>query len=427
MKLPAQLREEFWTQDAANGGWIRSQYDEIKTVLENRDLAWSKAQYRRIREHAIAHTAFYRDYEADDIFPVLNKLEILEHYEDHKADSGFLTPLHISSTSGSTGTPFSVIQDYKKRMRNIADLQVFGELCDYPPRERMVFFRVLSEKLHRTPEQEDRENIYYVDSSNLSSEQLEKMTQVLLEKQPRIVFSYASTLVELGKYIDRRDIDPKAFGLRSALTAGEGIAEGDRRMLERVFGCPLYRRYSDMELGIMGQDKGNGGEYILNYGSYYFECLKIDRDEPADSGEVGRIVVTDLFNYAFPMIRYDTGDLGVMEYFDDGRLPVLKEIYGRSRDCVYATNGDLVSPAKISVSMWGAAGVSQWQFLQEDRNRYILKINGNRSCDYGPILDKMRQILGIDAQVSLEFVDEFPVVASNKRRAIICNYDPNTK
>ncbi len=422
MKTPEQLRKEFWENDIdSTGGVIFNQYNEIKDIISNKDVTWINKQYLAIKQFAIEHTEYYRNLNIDSEFPVVSKMSILANYEAHKANGGFELPIHISSTSGSTGTPFAVLQDYQKRMRNIADLQVFGEFCDYPVRERMVFLRVLSEKLHRTKEQEDRENIYYMDSSDLSSAGLERMKQYVLEKKPRILFSYASTLVELAKHIIKSDQN-EVFSMKSILTGGEGISDENRQLLEKAFGCTVYRRYSDMELGILGQDNGNGSSYELNWGSYYFECLKEDSDEPTNSGEVGRIVITDLFNKAMPMIRYDTGDLGVMEYFNDGRLPILKEIYGRKRDCIYSTRGDLISPAKISVSMWGAEGVHQWQFIQEDKFDYTLKLNCSENTDVVKMVDKLKDIVGADSRITVLFVDEIPVISSNKRRAVICNY-----
>lgn len=422
MKTPEQLRKEFWENDiASTGGVIFNQYNEIKDIISNKDVDWINKQYLAIKQFAIEHTEYYRNLNIDSEFPVVSKMSILANYEAHKANGGFELPVHISSTSGSTGTPFAVLQDYQKRMRNIADLQVFGEFCDYPVRERMVFLRVLSEKLHRTKEQEDRENIYYMDSSDLSSAGLERMKQYVLEKKPRILFSYASTLVELAKHIIKSNQN-EVFSMKSILTGGEGISDENRQLLEKAFGCTVYRRYSDMELGILGQDNGNGSSYELNWGSYYFECLKEGSDEPTKSGEVGRIVITDLFNKAMPMIRYDTGDLGVMEYFNDGRLPILKEIYGRKRDCIYSTRGDLISPAKIFVSMWGAEGVNQWQFIQEDKFDYTLKLNCSENTDVAKMVDKIKDIVGADSRITVLFVDEIPVISSNKRRAVICNY-----
>lgn len=331
------------------------------------------------------------------------------------AKDGYEIPVHTSSTSGSTGTPFSVVQDKIKRSRTIADLQVFGERCGYLPRERMILFRVLSDHLHRSQSQEEKENIFYIDSSDLSDEKLGAMEHSILELEPVIIFSYASTLVELAKYIQSREI--REYKVKAVLTAGEGISEENRLLLEKVFGCKVYRRYADMELGILAQDYGDGGNYYLNWGSFYFECLKLDSDEPAEEGEVGRIVITDLFNKAFPMIRYDTGDLGILEKTDD--FPVLKDIYGRIRDCVYSVDGRLISPAKISVSMWGMDKIKQWQFIQESEDRYTLKINSDSKIDLSAVIEKLKVILG-GGEFNIEYVDEIPVLSSNKRRAVIC-------
>ena len=50
--------------------------------------------------------------------------------------------------------------------------------------------------------------------------------------------------------------------------------------------------------------------------------LPQDCDEPAEPGELGRIVVTDYYNKTFPMVRYDTGDTGMMRIDRDekGRI-----------------------------------------------------------------------------------------------------------
>lgn len=420
-KTPAELRKAFWNEDQINGGVIRNQYEEIKNVLKSQDFEFVKNKLRFIKEHAIKNTEFYSKYSVDSDFPVMNKAKLIENKDICVAKAGYDLPLHISSTSGSTGTPFSVVQNYTKRMRTIADLNVFGELADYPSHECMVFFRALNSKMYRTPEQEDIENIYFIDSSDLNQNGLEKMRMAIVEKKPWIIFGYSNTLVEIAKYISSISSKENKFTMKSILTGGERLSENDRLFLKDVFNCKVYRRYSDMELGILGQDDGNGGVYKLNWGSYYFECLKLDTDEKAADGEIGRIVITDLFNYAFPMIRYDTGDLGVVQY-NKFNFPEFKDILGRSGDCVYSTHGDLVSYHKIDNEMWGANGVKQWQFIQESQNFYILKLNLEQKIDTSIYVDKFRKILGSDANIEIQLVEEIPVLSSTKRRAVICNY-----
>lgn len=394
----------------------------MKRVLYDKNMVWVEQRLLDIKRHAIQQTEFYKDYKETDEFPVVNKMTLIENHDACLAKEDIRHRPTFRPLAAVQELLFSVTQDFKKRKRTIADLKVFGELCDYPSHERMVFFHVINAKLHRTPEQEDRENIYYIDSSDLGDAHLEEMKNALLDKKPRIVFSYSSSLVELAKYIDRTGIPEGGFSMKSVLTGGEGLSDENRKLLEKVFGCTVYRRYSDMELGILGQDMGNGSEYILNWGSYYFETLKLDSDKPTEPGEAGRIVITDLFNYAFPMIRYDTGDLGILDKSNPNDLPKLKEIYGRVRDCVYATDGRLISPAKVSVMMWGSDGVKQWQFIQETKDNYILKLNCEKKVDTEIYVKKFKGLLGESADIEVQLVDEIPVTSSNKRRAVICNY-----
>lgn len=421
MELGERLRNEFWENDEKNGGHIRSQYDEIKSVLDNNDMNWVLERLRDIKLHAAAHTEFYKGLGEYDDFPVVNKSIIIENRQMFIADTGYKEPLHTSSTSGSTGTPFSVLQDMMKRKRTIADLQIFGELAGYPSHERMIFFRALNPAHKRSPEQEERENIFYIDSSDLGEEGLEIMLRSVAEKEPMCLLSYSSTIVELARYADTIEAKPNFPYINSVITIGEGLSEENKELIERVFSCRVFRRYSDMELGILAQDSEDGSGYILNYGSYYFECLKTDSNEPAEDGEVGRIVVTDLFNYAMPMIRYDTGDLGIFD--TSGKVPVLKEIYGRQRDCIYSVSGNLISPAKISVSMWGMSEVKQWQFIQKTKSGYVLRLNSRGKIDEASIIGRLKDILGESADIKIEYVDEIPCLSSSKRRAVICEYN----
>lgn len=80
--------------------------------------------------------------------------------------------------------------------------------------------------------------------------------------------------------------------------------------LEKQFNCTVRSWYSNEENGIMGIQKEEDESYRIDTESYYYEILKLDSDEPAEPGELGRIVITDLYNYAIPLIRYDNGGSG---------------------------------------------------------------------------------------------------------------------
>lgn len=72
------------------------------------------------------------------------------------------------------------------------------------------------------------------------------------------------------------------------------MPEPVRRTLEKQFGCPVRAWYSNEENGIMGLQNEKDEGYRIDTETYYYEILKMDSDEPAEQGELGRIVITDL-------------------------------------------------------------------------------------------------------------------------------------
>ena len=143
--------------------------------------------------------------------------------------------------------------------------------------------------------------------------------------------------------------------------------------------------------------------------------------EPAEPGELGRIVITDLFNYAFPILRYDNGDTAVATRKEkNGRYKLyLDELYGRRSDLIYDCEGKAVTPYIITNNLWDIEGVKQYRFIQEDVKDYTIWLNGDpQKMNQEEILGRIRPYLGEEARIKVELVDEIPVLASGKRKYI---------
>ena len=179
--------------------------------------------------------------------------------------------------------------------------------------------------------------------------------------------------------------------------------------------------YSNEENGIMGLQNEDNEGYHIDTETYYYEILKMDSDEPAEPGELGRIVITDLFNYAFPIIRYDNGDTAVaVRKEKNGRFKLcLSVLYGRRSDLIYDCDGKAVTPYIITNNLWDIEGVKQYRFIQEDVKDYTIWLNGDQEkMDQEEILRRIRPYLGEEAHIKVEIVDEIPVLASGKRKYI---------
>lgn len=149
--------------------------------------------------------------------------------------------------------------------------------------------------------------------------------------------------------------------------------------------------------------------------SYYVEVLREGSDEPAPEGEAGRIVVTDLYNRAFPMVRYDTDDLGTMVR-DPSDERALGCVWGRRVDSVYDASGALINPHGVTNGMWGVEGVRQWQFAQTTPGEYEVRVLPDEGADPDPadIISRLGPVLGPGARVAVRRVGGIPVLGSGR-------------
>ena len=196
--------------------------------------------------------------------------------------------------------------------------------------------------------------------------------------------------------------------------------------MRNLTGVPIVECYANEENGVLAQQKVSDNNYYLNNGSYIFEILKLESDEPAEYGELGRIVITDLYNYAFPMIRYDTGDTAILEKGNDisGGWDYVSKLYGRRLDLIYDANGNPIHPMNFARVLKNFSGIKQWQFIQKTEKEYLLKLNAEINIDQKRIIQEILNIVG-NGNVSIEFVDDIPVLASGKRKPVICEWKNN--
>lgn len=379
-------------------------------------------ELRDILSYAIENTRFYshlgKDHIALQDFPVMNKTLLNQNYEDIKVHCYDSQKTHKMHTSGSTGIPFTVIQNMEKRRRHIADLKYFGALAGYRDQDPMCYLRA---KPTATAEEQARDNIWQLDICNLNEKNLTDYYHVMVEKKCTALMAYPSTLETAVDFWAEHFSNSTC--VKTIISTSETLTDKVKEKLHAFFGeeVNVCARYSNTENGILGQETGESGTYKLNWASYYFEILKLDKDEPADENELGRIVVTDLYNKAFPMIRYDTGDVGKFKRGRENQFPEIVDLYGRRMDLIYDTQGEVVSPFLLCRTMRLSHGIEQWQFIQEAEKEYLLKITSTKKekIDCTKELESFQKTLGPEAQIKVEYVDEIPVLNSLKRKLIV--------
>lgn len=426
MSLGGVIRRNiYWTSDKLKGSPVLQHYNDIKQILESGAIQKQSKHLHNLLDYSTKQSKFYSSFQGREIneFPVINKEILRKNYDSISVDIVHVPYHHgkmrIQRTSGSTGIPLAIPQDFRKRNRRVAELKYFGNIAGYKSHEKLAQLRIWTKWQNKSKLQSLYENIYAVDCSKIDEKILLDLTNLIKNKKIVALLGYASWYDKLVDFIEKNSIE--LTGMKAVIAVSEMLQPATRGKLTELLNCNVVSRYSNEEQGILGQDKGNDDRFFLNHASYFFEFLKLDSDENANPGDLCRIIVTDLFNYAFPMIRYDTGDTGVFENIKNNNygLPVLQKIYGRLLDLVFDTNGVPVHPMALARIIKNYDEIELWQFIQKDQNKYELKLKLSTDMDLSSCTFRLKEFFGHNAQIEVKIVSEIPVLASGKHKPVL--------
>ncbi|MDV7391773.1 hypothetical protein RZS08_10485, partial [Arthrospira platensis SPKY1] len=175
-------RSGYWVHDIIfNGGLVKKQYRDIQEIVENPVLGKERtAKYLKdLLAHASVTTEFYKTYSGKPIseFPVVNKIDYRANYDSFVSTTYKGKGLHIQSTSGSTGAPFSVPQNKEKRDRVIAELKLYALYAGHKSHEKLIYLKILTSKTKKPWLTCFSENIWRLDCSSLGNNNLESIRQ----------------------------------------------------------------------------------------------------------------------------------------------------------------------------------------------------------------------------------------------------------
>jgi phenylacetate-CoA ligase len=147
----------------------------------------------------------------------------------------------------------------------------------------------------------------FIPAFEISDENVEKVVETIREHRPVLLDGYAESLHLLAVHLGQRSL--RECGVKAIVTSAQSLPPESRRVIEEAFGCKVFDKYGSREFsGIAWECQAHDGHHVVAE-SYIVEVLKEGR--PAQPGEVGEVVITDLNNYCMPFIRYRIGDLAV--------------------------------------------------------------------------------------------------------------------
>jgi phenylacetate-CoA ligase len=214
-------------------------------------------------------------------------------------------------------------------------------------------------------------------------------------------------------------------GLRHVRTIGETLRPEVRALAEEVFGVPVADVYSSEEFGLVAIQCPQSGLYHVMAESVIVEVLN-ESGAPSGDGEIGELVITDLHNFATPLIRY-----AIADYAEPagacpcGRgLPTLRRIVGRERNLVVVPDGRRYWPTFGFHRFRDIAPIQQYQLIQEAPDRIELRLVAERPLDAAQE-DQLRAVIqeNLKYPFALRFTyfdDRIPRAANGKFEDFIC-------
>jgi len=357
---------------------------------------------RAIVSHAYHRTAFYKRLygvtcpeirSSGDVkkLPILFKEELRKvPLEDRAAAGTDLRKCVRKTTSGTTGTPITILED-PKSAAYLEGLHL-RRLWSYGVRPWHRIFRIVAGPAEKVLTQNIADIAGFwgrIRTSRLarlsSADDIRDHLRVFIEKRASVLIappSYFRALHDVCESMEAR------IDLKVAVTWGELLDLKTRRMISDFFGAEVYDGYGCTEvapIGGLAWECPTHTAYHINIDSVLLEFLKDGED--VASGESGEVVATSLFRWATPIIRYYLGDKATP--IDDecpcGRgLPLLRNIEGRVVDSVKRPSGEYISPYTIMFTLQDIQGLRQFKIIQ--RSDYSIEVQLGIDGDIDKVL-----------------------------------------
>ena len=126
--------------------------------------------------------------------------------------------------------------------------------------------------------------------------------------RPDVIVAYAHSLYTFARSLEERGLRP--FSPKSIIVGAEKLYPFQRELIEKVFEAPVFETYCSREFMLMSSECDRHEGMHLTAENLLVEVLDND-GRPTPEGEQGNVVVTDLYNYGMPFVRYANGDRAV--------------------------------------------------------------------------------------------------------------------
>ncbi|CAM3959382.1 MULTISPECIES: phenylacetate--CoA ligase family protein [Flavobacterium] len=327
----------------------KAEFDTILKIPEEQYPNFIENKKNEIVAYHLKYNPYYRNLVGKSTFenwndlPVLTKKDLQQPLQERLSKGYTEKTVFINKTSGSSGDPFVFAKDKEAHAITWASIIYrFGWYgVDFNKSYQARFYGIpldfigyRKERLKDILSKRFRFPIF-----DLSDKILEEILSKFKTSKFDYINGYTSSIVLFGKYLKERnivltDICPT---LKVCMVTSEMLFDEDKVLLEKYLGIPIVNEYGASELDLIAF-QNTDGYWQINAETLFVEILN-DNNQPVPNGTEGKIVITSLFNKAHPFIRYEIGDIGVLDEKSTSKKPILKKLIGRTNDVAILPSG----------------------------------------------------------------------------------------
>ena len=327
----------------------KAELRKIQSISEKEFDAFIENKKQEIVDYHLKNNSSYQNLVGKTIFNTWNDLPIMTKKDLQKPlierlSNGFnLKNIYVNKTSGSSGDPFIFAKDKFSHALTWANiLNRFGwHGIDFNSSYQARFYGIPLDFIgNRKQRLKDfLSNRFRFSIFDLSDKVLEGFLNEFKTRKFDYINGYTSSIVLFAKFLQQKNIILKDIcpTLKVCFVTSEMLFEEDKILLEKQFGIPVVNEYGASELDLIAFQNPDG-EWQVNSETLFVEILD-NENNVLPYGKEGRIVITSLFNKAHPFIRYDIGDIGILDTKTTTKKPILQQLIGRTNDIAILPSG----------------------------------------------------------------------------------------
>jgi phenylacetate-CoA ligase len=234
------------------------------------------------------------------------------------------------------------------------------------------------------------------------------------------IHGYPSHVARMAAFVIDAGLEPLT-DVKFVTTGAENVLGNQVAVMQKAFPNAIIRQHYGLNEGVANISQNKAGEWKVDDDFCYVEFVPVSEDNPT----VCRIIGTGFSNLAFPLIRYDTGDLATVERDDQGRITKIVSIDGRSSNALKQPSGHDIVEASLSIVLHDFNNIVEAQFHQKNMTEIELWVvrgkdyNERDEAQLRAALDKTFEV-GVDC--SIKYVDQVERTKSGKLKIVVTEF-----